>query len=150
MNENPDIIVIGIGSILRTDDAVGVRVVEQLEIEGVPEYVRLIFGEISGLDLIKHFHHNKVILVDCAKMNTLPGTIKTFTPDDIFFSEMRGSVSTHGMDLQQTIKLAKELKEYPNIIIAGIEPWNTEFGLDLSTKMKEIIPKAAKIVRNLF
>jgi len=149
MAKTPGTIVIGIGSILRTDDATGVRVVEQLEKQGVPEKVRLLFGELAGLDLIKYFDYEKVILVDCATMKTPPGTIKVFSPDDVIFSEIKGSVSTHNMGLQETIKLAKEMKEDTDITIVGIEPFNTKFGLELSPEMKKVIPEAVETVKRL-
>ena len=68
--------VIGIGNILRQDDGIGIRVIEFLEAIGIPSYVKWIQGDIAGLDLIKYFEYNRVVIVDAAKMGVSPAQLK--------------------------------------------------------------------------
>ena len=46
-------LVIGVGSILRGDDGVGIKVIEELQKEKFSSKVKLLSGDISGLELIK-------------------------------------------------------------------------------------------------
>ena len=134
------IAVIGIGNILRRDDGIGIRVIEFLESTGVPSYVKLIQGDISGLDLIKYFEYNRVIIVDAAKMGIPAGTVKIFTPEDIILNGFKDAISTHSIGLKETLRLANSLKKIKNIQIIGIEPYNIEFGLEITKELQKKVP----------
>ncbi len=141
--------VIGTGNILRQDDGIGVRVIEFLRSEGVPPKVRLIYGDISGLALIKYFGYEKVIIVDAAKMNTKPGTIKVFSSKNIRSKAFKDSLSAHGMGLNESLELACQLGLNHNIIVVGIEPYDAGFGLELTPQMKKKIPEICDQIRVL-
>ena len=141
--------VIGIGNILRRDDGIGIRVIEFLESTGVPSYVKLIQGDISGLDLIKYFEYNRVIIVDAAKMGIPAGTVKIFTPKDIILNGFKDAISTHSIGLKETLRLANSLKKIKNIQIIGIEPYNIEFGLEITKELQEKIPDICSRVMQL-
>jgi len=71
------ILVIGIGSILKGDDGIGPRAIDELEKDPLPDNVVLERGDLSGMDLIKFFpEFKRVIIVDAADMKAPSGEIK--------------------------------------------------------------------------
>ena len=141
-------IIIGVGSILRSDDGIGPRVIETLENQGLPESVSLRSGEISGLDLLKYFpDFERVIIVDAADMKKEPGTIKVFNSAEIKKSDFTGTPSTHGMTLLETLTLAEKLGLDPEILIVGIQPHNTTLRLGLSNIIEKKIPSIVSKIK---
>jgi hydrogenase maturation protease len=133
--------VIGIGSVLKGDDGLGIRVIDELEKEPISKGVSLRSGDISGLDLLKHFAgFERVIIIDAADMKQKPGTIKTFKPSQIKKSDFRECNSTHGITLLETLALAEKLNISPEVIIVGVQPEDTSFKLGLSRSIEENIP----------
>ena len=149
-------VIIGIGSVLRKDDALGVRIVEVFEKKKLfGKKARLVCGDISGLDILKYFEkHAKIIVIDAADMKTPPGTVKAFSPDEIITKIEGPSGSTHGFNLTHTLEIAKSLNMGDNIVIIGIQPLDTSFGLELSEKIRilfpQIVKKTTKIIDTLF
>ena len=93
-------LILGIGSVLRGDDAIGIRTVEALEKQGLPEEVSVKAGDISGLDILKYFPgYDDIVIVDAADMGEEPGTIKVFDPSNIRKASFNDKFSTHGMAL---------------------------------------------------
>ncbi|MBF0253134.1 MAG: hydrogenase maturation protease [Candidatus Omnitrophica bacterium] len=161
INQNKNILIVGVGSILKCDDAVGIRVVESLEkdygigrsLEGVN--ITLHAGDISGLDLIKIFPgYDKIIIIDAAEMSLSPGEIRVFGAGEIVLSDAFSTNSTHGMSLKETLLLARNLDiPMKNIKLIGIQPRSVDFSLEMSSlitkKIPEIITKI-KILLNEF
>ncbi len=143
-------LIVGIGYILCGDDGLGVRVIDELEKESLPENVRLHSGDVSGLDLLKVFPgHEKIIIVDASDMNETPGTIKVFTPGEIKKADFKDQFSTHGMALIETLTLAEKLGLKCEIQIVGIQPEATFFSLEMSELAKNKIPEVIETVKRL-
>lgn len=144
------ILVIGVGSVLRGDDGIGVRAIEALEKEVLPDNVTVEAGDLSGLDLLKYFgDYPRVIVIDAATMGEKPGAIKVFTPDEIKPATFKDKSSTHGIGLIETLTLAKELELDNEIIIVGIEPVTMEYSLELTDTIRSRIPEIISTVKDL-
>ena len=144
------ILVVGVGSILCGDDAIGVRVVDELEKLSLPEDIIIHSADISGLDLLKLFpDHEKIIVVDAADMGLTPGEVKVFDFTEIKKAKFDDSYSTHGMALLETLTLAQSLDLASNVTIVGVQPKNTGFSLYMSEEVKTQIPKIVNIVKDL-
>ncbi len=142
-------LILGIGSVLMGDDAIGVRVIDELEKHVLPEGVSARAGDISGLDLLKHFSgFESVIIIDAAKMGEKPGTVKMFKSSEIKKDAFNDKFSTHGMALIETLTLSEMLGMSPEIDIIGIEPYNTDFSLDMTEGMKEKVPEIIDILED--
>ncbi len=127
-------LVIGVGSVLRGDDGIGIRVIDELQKEKFPSKVKLLSGDISGLELIKYFpEFERIIIIDAVDIKDKPGTIKSFNSSEIKKSDFSDIVSTHGMTLLETLTLAEKLDISSEIIIVGIQPKDISFGLSLDT-----------------
>ncbi|MBF0494016.1 MAG: hydrogenase maturation protease [Candidatus Omnitrophica bacterium] len=146
---SPEIIIIGVGSILRGDDGVGPRVIDELEKQNLPKNVLLHSGDICGLDLLKVFPgHDRVIIIDAARMGMPAGTVKIFNFTEIKKSDFKNIYSTHGMSLLETLTLGHELGVDPEIIVIGVEPLSTDPALALSPAIKAIIPDLIDKIKN--
>lgn len=143
-------LVVGVGSILRGDDGIGPRVIDELEKEDLPGDVSLHSGDISGLDLLKYFPESgRVIIVDAADMGEEPGTIKTFGLSEIKPADFNDKFSTHGMALLETLTLAKEIGVKCEITILGVQPVRTDYDLEMSGLIKDRIPVIVERVKEL-
>ena len=129
------VIVIGLGNTLMSDEGVGVRVVQLLSgfADRFPQvdFTDAGTGGISILHLIEG--RDKVIFIDCAKMDEKPGTIKRFTPQDIESQKALSHQSLHEFDLIKIINMSDKLGQCPaEIVIFGIEPHAIKPGCELS------------------
>ena len=96
-----DIVIIGLGSPLMSDEGVGVHLLRKLEARG---------GEFPGVDFVdlgtagaRVLHaiagRRKAIFVDCAFMDEAPGTLRRFSPDDVQTIKHLPAMSLHDGDL---------------------------------------------------
>ena len=143
-------LVIGIGSVLRGDDGIGARIVDELEKEDIPKSVTLERGDLSGLDLLKYFpNFENVVVIDAADMKEKPGTIKVFKSKEIEKNAFQDSVSTHGMALPETLVLAERLEIPSDITIVGVQPESIAFNLELTKTIQEKIPAILDTIKEL-
>jgi len=148
------VVVLGVGSPLRSDDAVGLRVAAGLEaaIRGRPG------GGIPGLSVfqagpapenftseIRRLHPAVVLVVDCARMGEAPGSLRVIEP-----AQIAGvSFGTHGLPLSV---LADYLHHEVgcSMIFLGIEPEGVEPGETLSTPAQAGVNEAISVLIDIF
>ena len=131
--------VIGAGNPLLSDEGVGVHVVRVLSDRGVcPDGVEIVDAGPAGMKLLHLIaHRRKVVLVDCARMNAIPGTLRRFTPSGVKTIKALAGFSAHEGDLLKVIDLSSELGEAPEqTVIFGIEPESVQPGDRLSTVLQ--------------
>lgn len=144
--------VVGLGQRASGDDAVGLAVLERLRAEPPGGGVELVAaadpGELVGL----LGDADDVIVVD-AVVGAAPGEVLELLPEDVA-SRPPLPVSTHGIDLAQSIELARVLNDgvLPAIRIVGIgigiaPP--TRPGEGLSRPAQAAVARAAERVRAL-
>ena len=135
-----DIAVLGLGNPLMADEGVGIEVLSRLmqRSDGFPD-VDFIDVGTAGFALLHLISgRSKVVIVDCCRMGLAPGSIKTFTPDDVNTVKRLTHFSMHEADILQVIDLARRMEECPEeIIIVGIEPQVIEQTSSLSTVLAE-------------
>jgi len=133
-----EVVVIGLGNPLMTDEAVGVQVVNELKKRAV-EFPSVDFedlGTASARVLHAIAGRHKVIIVDCAYMDLEPGTLVRFTPEEVETRKVQYGLSFHGGDLITTLKLSEALGERPEeVIVFGIQPQDIEQGEELSAPL---------------
>jgi hydrogenase maturation protease len=137
INQTPkkDIVVIGLGNLLLSDEGIGVRLAERLS-QRQSEFPLVDFVEAgsAGMSLLHIIaNRKKAVIIDCAKMGVPPGTIRRFTPDDVQSVKKLSQYSLHEADILQVVKLSQQLGECPReIVFFGIEPESLEPGRELS------------------
>ena len=104
-----DILVIGLGSPIMTDDAIGLEVVEEIESMHMAD-VETRQEAIGGLDIIPQLWGYKHVVIVDAIMTQMyePGTIMFFNPDD--FEETIGDASAHDINLATAMRIGREME----------------------------------------
>jgi len=130
-----NVVVIGLGNILWSDEGVGVHLARRLsqKHEEFP-FVDFLDAGSAGMSLLHLIaNREKAVIIDCAKMGAQPGTIRRFTPDQVESVKKLTNFSLHEADILQVINLSKQLGECPEkIVFFGIQPESIKPGRDLS------------------
>lgn len=103
------VLIIGLGSPIMTDDAIGLEVVQEIEdmrLEGVETRQEA----VGGLDIIPlMWGYRNVIIVDAIQTGMYePGTIMFFDPED--FDETIGDASAHDINLATAMRIGREME----------------------------------------
>lgn len=77
-----DVIVAGVGNLLRGDDGFGVLVAQHLDERGVPAGVRVLDIGIGGIHLVQELLRpvDVLIVVDAVELDRVPGTVLVIRP----------------------------------------------------------------------
>ncbi len=150
-----NILVLGVGNILLSDEGIGVRVVERFpERWAVPETVELVDGGTCGmglLDIIAERDH--VVVVDAVRLNQKPGTMVRYAGAEVpaFF---RNRISPHQLGLSDVLAALKLLEREPKgLTLLGVVPLDLQPSLDLSPliaeRREELVDRLAEELRAL-
>jgi hydrogenase maturation protease len=133
-----DILVLGLGNLLMSDEGIGIYIVNELQKQAVKfpnaELIDAGTGGMTVLHLIAN--RKKAVIIDCALMGQTPGTIRKFKPEDAESIKQVSHFSLHDVDILKVLEISKQLNECPQeIIIFGIEPAKVEMGSTLSDEL---------------
>jgi len=142
------VLVLGIGNALMSDDAFGVRVIEELQ-RGYrfPEGVAVVDGGTLGLDLLPLLEGvEKLLIVDALQMHAAPGEVFRLEGEEVpraFASKL----SIHQMGVQDLLAVA-ELQGYcpPELVVWGVQPASIEMHLGLSEAVAPALPTVVAAV----
>jgi len=157
MDSKQKIIVLGIGSILMSDEGVGVRVVEKMQEEySFTPNVEIYDGGTTGmhglLPLIEEADH--LVVIDAVNGPGEPGTIYRYTLDD-FKLTMPKKISSHDIGFIECLAIAELIGRLPeSVIIIGIKPEDTttrkmELTETVNNKLNELTNAAVKEITAL-
>jgi hydrogenase maturation protease len=147
-------LIFGMGNLLRSDDGVGLHVIEALGKESLGDNVDLKEG-LSGLDILDAVRgYERIILVDAIKSGGRPGTVYKLLPEDFLNVQTVHSFSTHlNMDFPSMLELGKALspeKMPEDVIIVAIEAEDTTTISDKCTpEVEKGIVRAVELIRRL-
>ena len=147
-------LVFGIGNLLRSDDGVGLHIIEHLRKENLGDAADLKEGS-TGLDILDAIKgYDRIILVDAIKSGGEPGEIYKLSVEDFQNIETLHSFSTHlNMDFFTMIELGEKLfpGQIPeDIIIIAVEAGDTTTISDkCSPSVEKAIPEAVDLVKTL-
>ena len=142
------VVIAGIGNPIRTDDFVGMKIVQDLE-DKVSEKAHLLECETvpeSFLEPIIEFNPTHVLLIDAAFLGLKPGAARLIDPERIAaFS----AVTTHMLPLRIFCEYVTKMTG-AKIALLLIEPKNNEFGEGLTPEVQVAAEKIANILQKLF
>ena len=150
-----DVVVLGIGNILLSDEGVGVRVVEQLERDyALPPTVNVIDGGTCGMEMLEQLENlDALIVVDCVRHGQPPGTPVLLKGEDVpvFF---KTKLSPHQVGLSDVLASLEFTGKAPqHTAIIGIQPASMELGMELTptvaTRVPELVAMAIAELRSL-
>jgi hydrogenase maturation protease len=136
-------VIIGVGSLYRSDDAIGLRTAEALAGMKLPNtLVRK--EERDGFRMMDAWQDAEdVVIIDAVYSGQPAGTIMRFDQTAIEVHKTALRCSTHGFGLAEAISLSRTLGKLPRrMTIYGIEGCSFAFGTELS----EAVDAAGKIV----
>jgi hydrogenase maturation protease len=141
-------LIIGLGNPLLGDEGIGVRVIGELRELELPDGVELADGGTSGLRIISLMEgYQRVIIVDAADMDRLPGCVVRFTPSEAQFKTEETPLSLHQIGLVEALALAGALEVAPaEVVILGIQPGRIEGVVGLSPEVEGAIPRVIRMV----
>jgi hydrogenase maturation protease len=140
-------LILGIGNLLRTDDGVGVHVVNQLNDSGeLPGWVEAIDAGTSGLDLPAMMQgRERVIVVDALEASEEPGSIFRFDARRLASSAPH-AVSLHEAGIVEALRALDVLGERPEAEIIGIVPQDAvTMGMVPTRVVLAAVPKVMKL-----
>ena len=147
MTANQRIVILGIGNLLRGDDGVGVRVIEELERRGnLPSEVELIDGGTGGPTLMVHFEGARaLIIIDAVNLDAEPGTVRVVGLEEIEPDPGGLPLSVHDINILPMLELSRKLDQLPPVVrIIGIQPERFDLGDRLTPAVAAAVPKAVK------
>lgn len=130
-----NVLVLGLGNILLSDEGVGVKAVEELQNRyDCSDAVEIVDGGTMGLELLPYFEkRSHILIVDAVKSGREPGTITRIEDPPAYFSS---KTSPHQIGLSDVMGVAVITDIMPqNIALFGIEPKQLSIGLSLSTEV---------------
>ena len=144
-------VVLGVGTILLSDEGFGVRVAEALSQRfRFPDAVEVLDGGTLGIELMRFLDGaERLILID-AIHGSEPGSFRIIQGDDVrlYFQE---KVSLHEMGIQEVLaSLVVMEKPIAEIVVIGVVPQSLEIGLDLTPLVASRIDEATdSVIRQL-
>jgi hydrogenase maturation protease len=143
-----EVMVLGIGCILFSDEGFGVRVVEKMEKQyQFSDNVLLVDGGVLGVNLLGVISKPKhLIVVDAIRNKGKPGDLYRLEGDAIP-ARIRAKNSLHQVDFLEALTLCQALDHVPKTVIIGVEPQDIETtSLDLTPPIQAKVEPVIEMV----
>lgn len=132
------VLVLGLGNLLMTDDALGSLTIAQLLRDyRFPEQVELVDGGTLGLDLLPRFEGvSNLLVIDALQMGEAPGTVFRLEGEEVPRA-FANKLSVHQMGLQDLLAVAELQGQLPErLVVWGAQAKSIEMGLSLSPEVQ--------------
>ena len=141
--------VIGVGSRLRGDDAIGPLLIDALSRQ-THSQIELVDAGSDALGILEYLEGREhVVVIDACQMGREAGSVVEFDAAEIDFVLKDDPISLHGLGLAESIKMAASLNMIPeDLKIIGIEPESIQFNGSLSIPVQRALKMAVDIVEN--
>lgn len=124
---SPEIMILGIGCTLYSDEGFGVRVIEKIqERYEFPDNVLVVDGGVLGINLLGVISKpDRLIVVDAIRNKGKPGDLYRLEGEAIP-ERIRAKNSLHQVDFLEALTLCQALDKVPKTVIVGVEPEDIE------------------------
>jgi hydrogenase 3 maturation protease len=137
--------ILGVGSPIRGDDAVGLIVVDELEKRGLKD-ILLIRAEASPelfLGTLEEYGPTHVIIVDAAGLGIDPGEARVVSAGEV----LGATISTHTLPLTILIGYLEGSMNVKTMLI-GIQPKDMDFSMEASEEVRSGAERVAQDIYN--
>jgi hydrogenase maturation protease len=144
-----EVVVLGVGNILLSDDGLGVRALEKFKkMYAVEKGVSLIDGGTGGLALVSVLEGKTlVIILDALDMEGSSGKVVMIDGSRLDDIKDNGRVSSlHDIGMAEVLAISSFESEPPDVIIIGMPAVNLAPGLELSPVVASGISEMAQVV----
>ena len=141
-----EVLVVGLGNELLTDDGAGVHVIRLLQNEPPTEGV--VFTEVGTAILHAQYLLEQaacVIAIDAVQAGDEPGTLYLFDMDQ---AELNRPASLHELGIVGVLQLIPQ-QNRPRTVVLGVEPETIDYGMELSPVVRAAAGRVVKIVREM-
>ena len=142
-----NVLILGVGNLLMTDDGFGVHVINELRKYPFPPNVNLIEAGIVSHQLLPEFHAaDFLIFIDAVEAGDTPGSIFRFRPEDMrFMTNIKASL--HDMSLIDVLNMTELTGKRPETIIIAVQPRDvTSCSMELNDEIRAVIPRVIELV----
>lgn len=149
MQDQKEILILGLGNYLMQDEGAGLGVIHWLEKQDLPSRVELLDGGTGGFHLLGLFSgYRIIILIDAALSADEAGKVKLLKPR--FAKDFPRVLTTHDIGLRDLIESAYLLEKVPEfwLVTISIKDFQ-EMGIGLSPEIEAAIPLAGQQVMDL-
>ena len=141
------VLVAGLGNDMRGDDAAGLLAVRALRRLGA-EAIDLLEAPADTLTLAAAIaDHKEVVLVDAVATESDPGDVRVLTEGSV---ATRSSVSGHGLNARDAVRLARTLGRNPKVHVVAITGSRFELGAAPSPETERAAVQVARWIKEAF
>lgn len=136
--EQISVLVLGIGNLVMSDDAVGILAVQRLnELYRFPESVEIMDGGTLGLDLLPKLENlSHLIMIDAVETGQEPGTCVILRGDELPIA-LQTKVSPHQMGLKDLLAVSELMGHMPQeMVLVGVQPGSIEMEVGLTSAVE--------------
>ena len=138
-NDQPhtSILVLGIGNLVMSDDAIGVLVAQQLQQRyRFPDSVEVMDGGTLGLDLLPKLENiTHLIMIDAVETGEKAGTCVRLRGEDLPIA-LQTKLSPHQMGLKDLLAVSELTGHSPNeMVLIGVQPGSIEMAVGLTDEV---------------
>lgn len=142
------IVVLGVGNILLSDEGVGVRTIEKLQLTyNLPPEVVVIDGGTTGMEMLEDLSNaDHIIIIDAVRSGKAPASIVRLADEKVpvFF---KTKLSPHQIGLSDVLATLAFIGEQPGgVTIFGVEPVSLETGMALTPQVEAQLPELMDLV----
>ncbi|EHD20794.1 MULTISPECIES: HyaD/HybD family hydrogenase maturation endopeptidase [Brenneria] len=147
-----NILVLGIGNLLLSDEAVGVRIIEALERRyRFSPQIDILDGGTSGMELMEAMAgRDHLIVADAVLSGQAPGEVAVLRDDEVPALFTR-KISPHQLGLSDVLMALRLTGEFPQkLTLVGVEPESLEVNIGLTaTVTRALEPALQQIIAAL-
>jgi hydrogenase maturation protease len=141
------ILVLGVGNLLLSDEGVGVHVAQKMMEMDLPPGVEVLEGGTDGFGLMHVLlRAGHLILVDAIRGGGPPGSLYRFEIEDCPPFPDTYKTSVHQISILEVINLSGLIGSTPRTTIIGVEPKCLEMGMDLSPEIEAKVPRIIELI----
>jgi hydrogenase maturation protease len=138
--ELPNSVVLGLGNLIRSDDAAGLFALRQLEQDPrLPVGMTLVEGGTKGLELLPYICDvSNLLVLDAVDVGAAAGTVIRIAGEEL--RSLPGKGSAHELALSDILNALRMMGREPQeIVLLGVQPVTTQLGTVLSTPVQQAL-----------
>lgn len=137
-SHEPSVLVLGIGNLVMSDDAVGVIVAQRLQKEyRFADNVEILDGGTLGLDLLPKLENiTNLIMIDAVETGKPAGTCVRLSGQELPIA-LQTKISPHQMGLKDLLAVSELMGHSPKeMVLIGVQPGSIEMDVGLTPEVE--------------
>ncbi len=143
------VLVLGVGNLLMGDEGVGIHTLRALELDPVPDGVRLLDGGTAGINLLEDIQSARVVvMIDATRDGRPAGSIALHRPETV--GALPHGLSAHDLGIKDLFAAAALLGTMPVIYLFTISVETiVPMSMELSPPVAAAVPEVSEAVSAL-